>query len=111
MDLIDIRRHDLATPSKGEIRTDGTVSQLLATGYVEGEAIAAAELQDGVLMPAGLVKFGLGGKELRHRLHGLHAGLADLSGIIPARRSCSFFARKLSANPPAATASAPCLAR
>lgn len=80
MDLIDICRPDLATPSKGEIRSDGTVSQLLATSYVEGEAIAAAELQDGVLIPTGWVKFASGGKELRHRLRGLRAGLADLSG-------------------------------
>jgi hypothetical protein len=86
MDLIDICLHDLATPSKGEIRSDGTVSRLLATGDVDGEA--TAELQGGVLTPAGLVKFGLPGKELRHDA-GLHAGLADLSGIIPVCRLCT----------------------
>jgi bifunctional non-homologous end joining protein LigD len=33
-------------------------------GYIKREAVAVAELRNGVLVPAGLVKFGLGGKNL-----------------------------------------------
>ena len=33
------------------------------TGYIEREAVAVFELKDGVLVPTGLVKFGLAGKE------------------------------------------------
>jgi bifunctional non-homologous end joining protein LigD len=44
------------------------------TGYIEHEAVAVAELQDGVLVPAGLVKFGRAGKGLWRRLDPLRAG-------------------------------------
>jgi bifunctional non-homologous end joining protein LigD len=55
------------------------------TGYIEHEAVAVAELKDGVLMPAGLVKFGLAGKELWRRLAPLRTGPSNRSGIVPVR--------------------------
>jgi bifunctional non-homologous end joining protein LigD len=55
------------------------------TGSIEREAVAVAELRDGVLVPAGLVKFGLGGKDLWQRLDGLRAGPSARSGIAPVR--------------------------
>jgi ATP-dependent DNA ligase len=44
------------------------------TGFVEPEAVAVAQLRDGVLVPAGMVKFGLAGKELWRRLDPLRDG-------------------------------------
>jgi bifunctional non-homologous end joining protein LigD len=55
------------------------------TGYIEREAVAVAEWRDGKLVPAGLVKFGLAGKELWSRLGPLRAGTASRSGVIPVR--------------------------
>jgi hypothetical protein len=55
------------------------------TGYVEREAVAVAELRDGVLVPAGLVKFGLAGKGLWRRLDPLRSGPETRSGIVPVR--------------------------
>jgi hypothetical protein len=58
------------------------------TGYTERSAdpaIAVAEMKDGVLRPAGMVKFGLGGKELWQRLEGLRAGPSTRSGLVPVR--------------------------
>jgi bifunctional non-homologous end joining protein LigD len=55
------------------------------TGFVPREAVAVAELQDGVLMPVGPVKFGLAGKELWHRLERLRAGPSSRSALIPVR--------------------------
>jgi ATP-dependent DNA ligase len=46
---------------KTKVSEEGTFG---VTGYVEGEAIAATEFTDGVLVSAGLVKFGLAGKDL-----------------------------------------------
>jgi ATP-dependent DNA ligase len=47
------------------------------TAFVEREAVAVTELTDGVLVPVGLVKFGLAGKELWRRLAGPRAGPRD----------------------------------
>jgi ATP-dependent DNA ligase len=55
------------------------------TGYIEREAVAVAELRRGVLMPAGLVKFGLAGKGLWPRLAPLRAGPESRSGLVPVR--------------------------
>jgi bifunctional non-homologous end joining protein LigD len=55
------------------------------TGYIKREAVAVAEWRDGELVPAGLVKFGLVGKELWSRLGPLCAGPASRSGVIPVR--------------------------
>jgi bifunctional non-homologous end joining protein LigD len=52
------------------------------TGYIKREAVAVAELRNGVLVPVGLVKFGLGGKDLWRQLEPLRAGPATLSGVI-----------------------------
>jgi DNA ligase D-like protein (predicted ligase) len=49
------------------------------------EALAVAEMRDGVLVPAGLVKFGLAGKDLWHRLAPLRSGPASRSGVVPVR--------------------------
>ena len=57
----------------------------VVTGYIEGEAVAVAELRDGALFPAGLVKFGLGGRGLWQRLEPLRAGPALRSGVVPVR--------------------------
>jgi hypothetical protein len=62
------------------------------TGYIEREAVAVAELRDGELVPAGLVKFGLAGKDLWSRLDRLQAGPAtspsqprsEAGGLVPA---------------------------
>ena len=51
-------------------------------GYIKREAVAVAELRNGVLVPVGLVKFGLGGKDLWRQLEPLRAGPATLSGVI-----------------------------
>ena len=55
------------------------------SGYIEREAVAVAELRDGVLVPAGLVKFGLAGKDLWQRLRPLRVGPATRSGVVPVR--------------------------
>jgi bifunctional non-homologous end joining protein LigD len=56
------------------------------TGFVKSrEAVAVAEMRDGVLVPAGMVKFGLGGKELWRRLEGLRSGPPTRSGLVPVR--------------------------
>lgn len=55
------------------------------TGYIGREAVAVAELKDGVLVPVGLVKFGLAGKGLWPRLERRRAGPASRAGIIPVR--------------------------
>ena len=55
------------------------------TGYIEREAVAVAEQRDGELVPVGLVKFGLAGKDLWSRLDPLRAGPATRSGIVPVR--------------------------
>jgi ATP-dependent DNA ligase len=55
------------------------------TGFVEREAVAVAELRDGVLVPAGLVKFGLAGKGLWRRLDLLRDGQSNRSGVVPVR--------------------------
>jgi bifunctional non-homologous end joining protein LigD len=55
------------------------------TGCIEREAVAVAERRDGALVPAGLVKFGLAGKDLWQRLDRLRAGPATRSGIVPVR--------------------------
>ena len=47
------------------------------------EALAVAELQAGVLAPAGMVIFGFAGKHLWSRLERLRAGPANRSGIVP----------------------------
>ena len=57
----------------------------MITGYIESEAVTVAELYDGVLVPVGLVKFGLGGRGLWQRLEPLRAGPASRSGIVPVR--------------------------
>jgi bifunctional non-homologous end joining protein LigD len=79
------------SPYRGGIGRDwlkAKVSETAAfviTGFVEREAIAVAELRDGVLMPAGLVKFGLAGKDLWRRLDPLRAGSASRAGVVPVR--------------------------
>ena len=60
------------------------------TGFIELgagrlEAVAVAELQDGMLVAAGQVKFGLAGKELWQRLARLRAGPETCAGLIPVR--------------------------
>jgi hypothetical protein len=55
------------------------------TGYIERDAVAVAELKDGVLVPVGLVKFGLAGKGLWRRLDPLRDGPSTRSGMIPVR--------------------------
>jgi bifunctional non-homologous end joining protein LigD len=55
------------------------------TGVVEREAVAVAEWRDGVLVPAGLVKFGLADKDLWSRLDRLRAGPATRTGVVPVR--------------------------
>ena len=55
------------------------------TGFVEREAVAVAELRDGVLVPAGLVKFGLAGKDMWRRLGPLRTGSATRAGVVPVR--------------------------
>jgi hypothetical protein len=55
------------------------------TGYIEGEAVAVDELRNGVLVLAGLVKFGLGGKGLWEPLDRLRTGPAARSGPVPVR--------------------------
>ena len=58
---------------------------LVITGYIEREAVAVAELKDGVLVPVGPVKFGLAGKRLWQRLDPLRTGPTPRSGVIPVR--------------------------
>jgi bifunctional non-homologous end joining protein LigD len=55
------------------------------TGYIEREVVAVAELKDGVLVPAGLVKFGLAGKGLWRRLDPLRSGPETRPGMVPVR--------------------------
>ena len=57
----------------------------MITGYVEREMIAVAGLNDDMLLLAGIVKFGLGGKDLWQRLDRLRAGRESRSGLIPVR--------------------------
>jgi hypothetical protein len=57
----------------------------IITGYIEREAVAVAEWRDGELVPAGLVKFGLAGRDLWQRLESLRVGPASRGGIIPVR--------------------------
>jgi hypothetical protein len=57
----------------------------VVTGFASREAVAVAEMQDGMLMPAGLVKFGLAGKELWVRLDRQRVCLETRSGLIPVR--------------------------
>jgi hypothetical protein len=52
-------------------------------GYIE--RVAVAELGDGQLVPAGLAKFGLAGKDLWSRLDRLRAGPASRDGFVPVR--------------------------
>ena len=47
------------------------------------EAVSVAELEDGMLVPVGQVKFGLAGKELWQRLARLRAGPETCAGVIP----------------------------
>jgi hypothetical protein len=67
------------------------------TGFIEREAVAVVELRDGELVAAGLVKFGLAGKQLWPRLDPLRAGPATRSGVVPVRpelvAEVSFFGR------------------
>jgi hypothetical protein len=67
------------------------------TGYIEREVLAVAELRDGVLVPAWLVKFGLAGKDLWSRLDLLRDGPASCGGVHPgaprAGRRVKFFGR------------------
>jgi bifunctional non-homologous end joining protein LigD len=58
-------------------------ADFVITGYIEREAVAVAEWRDGQLVPAGLVKFGLAGKDLWQRLDRLRAGPATRSGLAP----------------------------
>lgn len=58
---------------------------LLITGFVEREVVAVVELKVGVLVPGGLIKFGLAGKGLWRRLNPLRDGPASRAGIIPVR--------------------------
>jgi bifunctional non-homologous end joining protein LigD len=44
------------------------------TGFIPREAVAVAEMQGGVLVPVGQVKFGLANKDLWQRLEGLRIG-------------------------------------
>jgi bifunctional non-homologous end joining protein LigD len=55
------------------------------TGYIEREAIAVAEWRAGQLVPVGLVKFGLAGRDLWPRLDRLSAGPASRGGVVPVR--------------------------
>jgi bifunctional non-homologous end joining protein LigD len=55
------------------------------TGYIKGEAVAVAERRGGALVPVGLVKFGLTGKDLWSRLDPLRAGPASRGGVVPVR--------------------------
>jgi bifunctional non-homologous end joining protein LigD len=55
------------------------------TGCIEGEAVAVAEWRDGELVPAGLVKFGLAGRDLWSRLDPLRVGPASRGGVVPVR--------------------------
>ena len=54
------------------------------SGYIEREAVAVAELRDGELFPAGLVKFGLG-RGPWPRLDRLRVGAASRAGVVPVR--------------------------
>jgi len=67
---------------KTKVREEGA---FVITGYIEREALAVAELRDGVLVPARLVKFGLAGKGLWRRLDPLRTGPSTRSGMVPVR--------------------------
>jgi len=54
-------------------------------GYIERDAIAVAEMKNGVLVPVGQVKFGLAGKGLWQRLDGLRIGPSTRSGLVRVR--------------------------
>jgi hypothetical protein len=56
----------------------------VVTGYIEGEAVAVAEPRDGILAPAGRVRFGLG-RRLWPRPDGLRVGAASRAGVVPVR--------------------------
>lgn len=54
------------------------------TGFIEREAVAIAELRDGVLLPVGQVKFGLASKALLwQRLPRLRSGPTTRACFIP----------------------------
>jgi hypothetical protein len=55
------------------------------TGFAPREPVAVAEPKDGMLVPAGLVKFGLARKDLSQRLERLRAGPENRSGLVPVR--------------------------
>ena len=58
----------------------------MITGFVEREAVAVAELRDGVLVPLGQVKFGLASQPLLwQRLAPLRDGPETRSGFVPVR--------------------------
>jgi bifunctional non-homologous end joining protein LigD len=67
---------------KAKVSEEGA---FVITGFVEREAVALAELRDGVLVPAGLVQFGLAGRDLWSRLDPLRAGPATRTGVVPVR--------------------------
>lgn len=73
-------------PNRDWLKTKvSETAAFVITGYIEGEAVAVAEFKDGVLVPVGLVKFGLAGKGLWPRLERRRAGPASRAGIIPVR--------------------------
>jgi ATP-dependent DNA ligase len=78
-----------AAPYRGGEGRDWLKAKISAafvvTGYIEHEAVAVAEPRDGALVPVGLVKFGLAGKDLWGRLDPLRAGPASRSGVVPVR--------------------------
>src|SRR5215469_1329710 len=55
------------------------------TGYIERDAVAVAEMKNGVLVPGGMVKFGLAGKDLWQRLDALRIGPSTRSGLVRVR--------------------------
>jgi bifunctional non-homologous end joining protein LigD len=85
-------------PSRGWLKAKiSETAAFVITGFIEREAVAVAELRDGQLVPIGLVKFGLAGKELWSRLEPLRAGPASRGGVVPVRpelvASVKFFGR------------------
>jgi bifunctional non-homologous end joining protein LigD len=73
-------------PSRGWLKAKvSETAAFVITGYIEREAVAVAEWRKGALVPAGLVKFGLAGRDLWSRLDRLRAGPAGRSGVVPVR--------------------------
>lgn len=73
-------------PSRDWVKTKvSEVGAFVITGYIEREAVAVAELKDGLLVPVGLVKFGLAGKGLWPRLERRRVGPVSRAGIIAVR--------------------------